>query len=189
MLIAQDFISFFLHFSFFTYWTYLERQFGWDLKLFENFDSSEFIFFLSEGLSEAFIRCETLLHSAFIFQIGRHVSDAVCRVMYGHAWMKCSYIGFHFMFFLFIKFATFLLVHTSQACWCSSFLLCLRKNFYLDTCLSRRILLFVLGDILFQTFQYKTHGFSSLRSGLYHSGVVTKFRMNNEKLLMQMQLI
>ena len=40
-------------------------------------------------------------------------------------------------------------------------------------------------DILVQTFKYETQDFLSLRSGLYHSRVVNKFRMNNEKLLMQ----
>ena len=39
-------------------------------------------------------------------------------------------------------------------------------------------------DILVQTFKYETQGFSSLRSGLYHSRVVNTLRMNNEKLLM-----
>ena len=40
-------------------------------------------------------------------------------------------------------------------------------------------------NILVQTFKYETQGFLSLRSGLYHSRVVNKFRMNNEKLLIQ----
>ena len=93
MLIAQDLLL--LRLS----GLIVDCQFGWDLKFFEDFDSMEFILFLPEGLSEAFIRCGTLLHSAFISQIEKHVSDAVCRVMYDYAWMKCSRIGFHFMFF------------------------------------------------------------------------------------------
>ena len=116
-------------------------QFGWDLKFFEDFDSLEFIFFLPEGLSKAFVGCKTLLHSAFLFQIKKHVSDAVCRVMYDCAWMKCSCIGFHFMFFF--KLATFSPMHSLQACWCSLFLLCLRRYFCLDTCPSHRILFFL----------------------------------------------
>ena len=102
------------HFSFFTYLdlplSAAQVEIWSSLKI---FDSMEFIFFLPEGLSEAFIRCGTPLHSAFIFQIEKHVSNAVCRVMYDYVWMQCSFIGFHFMFFLFIKFATFLPVHTS----------------------------------------------------------------------------
>ena len=93
MLIAQDFnlvICLGLH---------LWCQFGWDLKFFEDFDSLEFIFFLLEGLSEAFIKCETLLHSVFLFQIRKHISDAICHAMYDCAWMKCLCIGFTFMFF------------------------------------------------------------------------------------------
>ena len=59
----------------------------------------EFISFLPEGLSKAFIRGKTLLHSAFLFQIGKHMSDAICYAMYDCAWMKCLCIGFNFMFF------------------------------------------------------------------------------------------
>ena len=55
--------------------------------------------FSPKGLSEAFIGCKTFLHSAFLFQMRKHVSDAVCCVMYDCAWMKCLCIGFHFMFF------------------------------------------------------------------------------------------
>ena len=154
MLIAQDLLL--LHLSGLT----VDCQFGWDLEFFEDFGSMEFIFFLSEGLFEAFIRCETLLHSAFIFQIGKHITDAVCRAMYDCAWMKCSCIGFHFM--LFCKFATFSPIHTLQACWCSLFLLCLRRYiFCLDTCLSHRILLFVLGNgtFLFEPLSIKHRAF------------------------------
>ena len=106
MLIAQDLILF-IHLG-----SHLWCQFGWDLKFFEDFDSLEFIFFLPEGLSEAFIGCKTLLHSAFLFQIRKHVSDAVCRVMYDCAWMKCLCICFHFMFFSFFFYQIcHLLVH------------------------------------------------------------------------------
>ena len=93
MLIAQDFMfasyadctGLDFTFSFFTFLD-LPLSAGLDeiCSSLKNFDSMELIFFLPEGHSEAFIRCGTLLHSAFIFQIGKHVSDAVCRVMYDY---------------------------------------------------------------------------------------------------------
>ena len=74
MLIAQDLIWFrlicWLHR---TYSCYVCLDLPSTASLVEiwsslgSFDSSEFIFFLSEGLSKAFIGCKTLLHSAFIF--------------------------------------------------------------------------------------------------------------------------
>ena len=64
-------------------------QFGWDLKILENFDLFELPFFLPEGLSESFIGCKTLFHFAYLFQIRKHISDAMCHAMYDCAWMKC----------------------------------------------------------------------------------------------------
>ena len=94
---------------------------------------------------------------------------------------------FRFYVFLFIKFATFSPMHTLQACWCSLSLLCLRRYFCTDTCLSHRILLFVFGNetFLFKPLNMKKKDFSSLCSGFCHSRVVNRFCMNNEKLLMQ----
>ena len=143
MLIAQD--LFLLRLSGLT----VDCQFGWDLKFFENFDSSDFIFFLSEGLSKAFIGCKTLFHSAFILQIGK---TCIWCSMSWNVWLYMNEMLMHwflFYVFLFIKFATFLPVHTLQAYWCSLFLFCPRRYFRLDTCPSRRILLFVLGNRTF----------------------------------------
>ena len=114
------------------------------------------IFFLPEGLSEAFIGYETPFHSTFLFQIRKHISDAMCEcyVMYDFPWIKCLCIRFIFTVFSFIKFATFSSMHTLRACWCSLFLLYLRRYFCLDTYPSRCILFFVLGN--------KTHSCLSL---------------------------
>ena len=145
MLIAQDLILLCLS------GLIVDCQFGWDLKFFENFDSSAFTFFLPEGLSEAFIKCETPLHSAFLFQIWKHISDAICHAIYACAWMKCLCIV-SLLCFSFYQIATFSPMHTLQACWCSLFFLCLRRYSCFNTCLSHRISLFVLWN---ETFLFK----------------------------------
>ena len=194
MLIAQDFmfasyanctgLDFIFH-HFFLLGLTSECRFGWDLKFFEDFWFNGTYLLSPRRSFWSFYQVWD--SSSFCIHISDRETCIWCS-MSCDVWL-CMNEMLILCFFLSITFATFLPVHTLQACWCSFFLLCLRRYFYLDTCLSRRILLFVLGDILFQTFQYKTHGFSSLRSGFYHSCVITKFRMNNEKLLMQMQLI
>ena len=59
------------------------------------------IIFLPEDLSKAFIGCKTLFYSVFLFQIRKHISDAMCEcyVMYDLAWMKFLCIRFTFMVF------------------------------------------------------------------------------------------
>ena len=183
MLIAQDLISFFI---FYFPGLTSECRFGWDLKLFENFDSSEFIFFLPEGLSEVFIWCKTLLHSAFILQIGKHVSDAVCMIV--HEWDAHALVSLLCFFFS---------SNFPLSCLC---ILCRPVGVVPLSPVLGKISILILAcrivsyssfleTFLFKPFSTKQHGFSSLRSGLYHSCVVNRFRMNNEKLLMQMQLI
>ena len=105
-----------------------------------------------EGLSKAFIGYKALFCPAFFFQIRKHVSDAMCE--YDFTWMKCLCIRFTFMIFSFIKITTFSAMHTLQACWCSLFLLFLKRYFCLDARPSHRILFFVLEN--------KNHSCSSL---------------------------
>ena len=126
-----------------------------------------------------------------------HISDRKTCIwcsMSCNVWLYMNEMLMHwfpFYVFLFIKFATFLPVHTLQACWCSLFLFCPRRYFHLDTCPSRCVLLFVLGNrtFLFDPLSIKHMAFRLCSLGFTNSRVVNKFRMNNEKLLMQMQLI
>ena len=83
-----------------------------------------------------------------------HTSDRKTCIwcsMSCNVWLCMNEMLMHwFSFYVFlIKFATFSSMHTLQAYWCSLFLLCLRRYFCLDTCLSYRILLFVLGNRTF----------------------------------------
>ena len=124
------------------------------------------IFFFSEGLSEAFIGCETLFHSTFLFQIRKHMSNAICEchVMIVHEWNVCALDSLLWSFLL-LKFAIFSPIHTLRAHWCSLFLLYLRRYFPLDAYPLHRISFFVLGTqktILVQAFAHETRGFSFL---------------------------
>ena len=156
MLIAQDLILFI--------------RLGLHLwcQFFEDFDPSDIISFLPEGLFETFIRCETPLYSAFLFQIWNHISDAICHAMYDCAWVKCLCIGFTFMFFSFYQichllahayFAGLLVQSLSRRPW--------------EIFLSRYLLVasyltfrFWKQDILVQTFKYETQEFSSDRKSV-----------------------
>ena len=71
---------------------------------------------------------------------------------------------FQFYVFLFIKFATFSLMHTLSACWCSLFLLYLKRYFCLDTCPLHHILFFVLRN---ETFLFKLLSMKRRTSHLY----------------------
>ena len=93
MLIAQDLIWLFVwahtsDASLVEIWSSLKILIDWNLS---SFSPKVFLKLLSS------VRPFFILH--FIFQIGKHGSDAVCRVIYDCAWMKCSCIGFNFMFF------------------------------------------------------------------------------------------
>ena len=71
-------------------------------------------FFPSEGLSEAFIGRKTFFfHSASLFQIRKHISNAMCHAMYDCAWMKCLSIKTHF----FNSFSSFIVL-TNAKCKC-----------------------------------------------------------------------
>ena len=152
------------------------------MKFFENFD----LFGLPSFSPKIFLKLLSdarTFHSAFLFQIRKHISDAMCHAMYDYAWMKCLFIRFTFMIFSFIKIATFSPMHTLRACWCSLFLFYLRRYFYIDACLLHRISFFALGNkaTLVQAFTHETQGFPSLCYRLHNSRIVNKFRMNNEK--------
>ena len=116
-------------------------------------------FFLPECLFETFIWCETLFHSVLLFQIRKHISDAMCHAMYDCTWMKYLCIRFTFMVFFFIKFATFSPIHTLRACWCSLFLLLGDISISM---LAHRIMSLFLETktVLVQAFMYETQVFS-----------------------------
>ena len=123
---------------------------------YDNSDLFELLSFSPKVFLKLLSRCEILFHSAFLFQIKKHIFDAVCEcyVMYDFAWMKCLCIRFTFMVFSFIKFANFSLMHTLRICWYNLFLLYLRIYFCLDSCPLHHISFFVLGN--------KKHSYSSL---------------------------
>ena len=170
MLIAQDFIWFVyllrltldcqfgcvLTLSCMLTWLdlHLWCQGDWDSRFFENSDLFEFPSFSPKVFLKLLSSARPFFHSAFFFQIRKHISDAMCHAMYDRAWMKCLCIRFTFMVFSFIKFANFSPMHPLRACWCSLFLLCPIRDFCLDSCLLHRISFFVLGN--------KNHSCSSL---------------------------
>ena len=123
---------------------------GCDLEFFENSDLFEFLFFSSK-VFWSFYRVRDLLFLYSLFR-WKYITDAMleCYVIV-HEWDVCALDSF-LCFFLFIKFAIFSPTCTLQAYWCSLFLLCLRRYFCLDTCLSHRILLFVFRN---ETFLFK----------------------------------
>ena len=65
----------------------------------------------SEGLSEAFIECETLLHSASLFQMSNQIFDAMRHPMYDCATNEMSE---HFFFEFFFSF--FILMNAKCKC-------------------------------------------------------------------------
>ena len=110
---------------------------------------------------------------------------SICQTLLSHNQRSLVIIRFHSLtaFDQFPSSQTALSGFQSRYSFCSQAAL---SSFQLD--LSFSFLFFFIfwkRDILVQTFKYETQDFSSLRSGLYHSQVVNKFCMNNEKLLIQ----
>ena len=147
------------------------------------------IIFLPENLSKAFIECKTLFYSVFLFQIRKHISDAMCEcyVMYDLAWMKFLCIRFTFMVF------SLLILPPSRPCTpygpvgAVSFYSTLEDIFVsmLAHCIISHFLLLDIKTIIVQAFTHETQSFSFLCSKLHNSRVVNKFRKNNEKSLLQ----
>ena len=82
----------------------------WDSRLFESPWFWLNYLLSSEGLSKAFIGCETLFHSTSLFQMSKQISDAICHATYDCAWMKCPSI-FWILFFSF-----FILMNVKYKC-------------------------------------------------------------------------
>ena len=132
---------------------------------------------------------KSFFHSAFLFQIRKHISDAMheCYVMYDLARMKCLCIRFTFMVF------SLLILPSSRPCppcgpvGAVSFYSAL-EDIFVSMFAHRIISHFLLLEtktIIVQAFTHETQSFSFLCSRLRNSRVVNKFCKNNEKSPMQ----